>query len=281
MFSIEDQAWRKMRNKLTPTFTSGKMKMMFNTVLEVSSHMTELIKSEENFEMVEIKEILAKYTTDVIGNVAFGLEMNAVKDPDSEFRQMGRKIFAPSGNMIMKFLVFNTFKDIARKLGGKIFDPEITGFFINIVRETIDYRMSNKIHRNDFMDLLLKMYTEPDENGEKLTFNEVAAQCFLFFIAGFETSSSTMTFVLYNLALHQDIQAKLREEIRATVARHDNKMSYEAMNDMKYLQMVIDGELFWSFVTYLIAKVEWSHYDKASLHSEARCGRSNCCKSLT
>lgn len=49
IFAVEDLAWKNMRAKLTPTFTSGKMKMMFNTVLEVSEHMIEHLNKEVNF----------------------------------------------------------------------------------------------------------------------------------------------------------------------------------------------------------------------------------------
>jgi cytochrome P450 family 6 len=50
-----------------------------------------------------------------------------------------------------------------------------------------------------------------------------------------------MTFTLYELALNPDIQERLRADIRDVLAQHDNKLTYEAMLDMKYLQMVIDG----------------------------------------
>ena len=46
IFAIEDQAWKDMRTKLTPTFTSGKMKMMFTIVEEVSKHMIENLKKQ-------------------------------------------------------------------------------------------------------------------------------------------------------------------------------------------------------------------------------------------
>ena len=53
-----------------------------------------------------------------------------------------------------------------------------------------------------------------------------------------------MTFGLYELSLNPDIQEKLRDDIREVLAKHDNKLTYEAMLDMKYLQMVIDGEKY-------------------------------------
>ena len=47
-----------------------------------------------------------------------------------------------------------------------------------------------------------------------LTDDDVVAQCFLFFGAGFDTSSATMSFVLYELALHPEVQDRVRKEIR-------------------------------------------------------------------
>lgn len=57
----------------------------------------------------------------------------------------------------------------------------------------------------------------------------------------FETSSTTLTFVLYELAVNPDVQETLRDDIKTVLSRHGNELNYEAMLDMKYLQMVIDG----------------------------------------
>lgn len=51
-----------------------------------------------------------------------------------------------------------------------------------------------------------------------------------------------MTYALYELALNPDIQEKLCVDIRKIIAKHNNELTYEAMSEMKYLQMVIDGE---------------------------------------
>lgn len=71
--------------------------------------------------------------------------------------------------------------------------------------------------------------------------DEAAAQCFVFFLAGFETSSTTMTFALYELAQQQDIQDRVREEIQTVLAKHDDQMTYDSLSDLKYMKQVIDG----------------------------------------
>ena len=50
-----------------------------------------------------------------------------------------------------------------------------------------------------------------------LSEEEVLAQGLLFFVAGYDTTAATLQFFLYNLAVHQEVQDKLYEEICAVV----------------------------------------------------------------
>lgn len=76
----------------------------------------------------------------------------------------------------------------------------------------------------------------------KITFLEAAAQALVFYVGGFETSSTTMQFALYELSLNPDVQDKAREEILKVLAEHDGKVTYEAIYKMNYLGRVIDGK---------------------------------------
>jgi cytochrome P450 family 6 len=246
LLAIEDNPWKAMRSKLTPTFTSGKMKMMFETVLNIADHMIDNLQKSSNLQLIEVKDMLANFTTEVIGNVAFGLELNSINDPNSKFRVMGKKLFDPENTFLPKFLFLASNRELGRKLHMKLLPTDLSEFFLGSIKQTIEYRIKNNIERNDFLNLVIKMYTGEDMESGSLTLNELAAQCFIFFIGGFETSSSTSTFVLYNLAMNQNIQEKLRDEIKGVVSKNGGKVSYEGLKEMKYLQMVIDGKkYFW------------------------------------
>jgi cytochrome P450 family 6 len=75
-----------------------------------------------------------------------------------------------------------------------------------------------------------------------LSMNSLAAQAFVFFLAGFETSSTTMTFCMYELALHPDIQERVREEIDIVLKKHDGNITYQAIQEMEYLDKVVSGK---------------------------------------
>ena len=68
------------------------------------------------------------------------------------------------------------------------------------------------------------------------------AQALLFLLAGYVTSASTLSFALYELALHSEIQHSLRAEIVQVLSEHDGKLTYDGIQDMSYLDRVVSGE---------------------------------------
>lgn len=246
LLNLKGNRWRNMRSKLTPTFTSGKMKMMFQIMAECQNDLQKKMYAESvKKEPINIKEVLACFTTNIIGSCAFGLDCKALEDEDSVFRDFGRKLFSSTTYQRFKRTFATTFPDLAKFLGISLSRKPLAKFITDLVQDTIDYREKNNYTRNDFMQLLIELKNNKpkgDNDGKPLTLDEIASQAIVFFAAGFETSSTLMTFAFYELSKHQDIQDKLRNEINTVLAQHDNKITYDSIQDMKYLSQVIDGE---------------------------------------
>lgn len=99
LFFLRNPAWRTVRARLTPFFTSGKLKKMFHLMNDIGTEFNNKLMSldvEEKTQNVctEIKEYVAQYTTDVIASCAFGVQANSLNDPESDFRRNGRQVFA-------------------------------------------------------------------------------------------------------------------------------------------------------------------------------------------
>ena len=171
LFLLRGNRWRNLRVKLSPTFTSGKMKMMFQTLVECGHELGSILeKSANNEEIIEIKDILARYSTDVISSCAFGIQCNCLKNPDAEFRQWGRKLFAPSLRFSVILFIASIFPSLLRVLKVRLLDPKISKYFLSMVEETVSYRERNIITRNDFMHLLIQIKNKVklDEDNESL-----------------------------------------------------------------------------------------------------------------
>lgn len=185
LLNIEGEYWKKLREKLTPTFTSGKMRQMMPTIVEVGTKLEAYMEKTiiENPEP-EIKDILARFTTDIIGSCAFGIECNSLEDKTAKFLEMGLKVFQQPRNSFVKQLIAVTYPGFARKMGIKTVRDDVSEFFMKIVNDVIEYREKNNVKRNDFMDLLLQLKNEGNESGKLgLTVGEIAAQVFVFFLA--------------------------------------------------------------------------------------------------
>jgi len=76
----------------------------------------------------------------------------------------------------------------------------------------------------------------------ELTDDDIIAQALVFFFAGFETSSSTLTFGLMEIARFPQVQQKARENIEQVLARHNGVMSYQALQEMTYLELIMQGK---------------------------------------
>lgn len=262
LFNISGQKWRDLRVKLSPTFTSGKLKGMFSIIKDcgqvLEDYLVKNVKSGQN--VFEFRDLMARFNTNIISSVAFGIENDCINEPDHIFRRMGEKIFETSFingvKGIISFLGPKTF----HRLKLKITSSDIEEFIFSIVKQTVDHREKNNVSRNDFMQLLIQLKNqgfvsvdkgEKDENEKKsgdikkMNINELAAQAFVFFAAGFETSSSTMSFCLFELARRPDLQKKAQAEVDRILkkAGNDEGITYDMLSEMKYLESCIDETL--------------------------------------
>ncbi|XP_035781524.1 cytochrome P450 6a2-like [Anopheles albimanus] len=249
LFSLEGSKWRELRAKITPTFTSGRMKAAFPMVLAIAQQFCDhlwagVCSATSDGGVVEIRDLMARFTTDVIGSYAFGLDCNSFREPENEFRRIGRKHFDTPRNHPLKVFIMKTFRGLANALGMKQLHDDVAEFFCGIIRETIAHRERSGESRQDFLDLLIRlkntgMLDGANEIVGRLTFEEIAAQAFIFFTAGFETSSGAMTYTLYELALNEEIQQRARECVLTELERHDGELTYDSFKNMLYLDQCI------------------------------------------
>nr|AME15799.1 cytochrome P450 [Bactrocera dorsalis] len=253
-----------------PVLSSGNMKFMFPTVVKVGNELVRACHqaigdSRQQCEL-ELKELCARYTTDVIGTCAFGIECNSLLDPQAEFRRRGHAVFTEPrhSQLVQTFMLMNP--DWARRLRLKFFPDHIIQFYIDVVRQTVELRQREHIKRNDFMDLLIGLKAEDErlalnsdgiDLSQGLTLHQMVSQAFVFFVAGFDTSSTTMSLCLYELALNVTIQEQVRAEIVRVLKEHNNQLTYEALNEMQYLDQAVDETLRkYPVVPYLVRKAK-------------------------
>ena len=94
------------------------------------------------------------------------------------------------------------------------------------------------------LDIMLAASDHPAvPDAKKLSDTEVIAQSFVFLAARYETSSATLSLTCYHIATHPDVQDKLQQEIDSVWSDEDQMPTYETVNELQYLDMVISETL--------------------------------------
>lgn len=94
IFSLPGSEWKNLRTKLTPAFTSGKLKGMFPIIANVASEFVKVCETTtETHEEVDVRQIAGRYVADCLASVAFGLDgVSTLNDPKHEFLLNGKEM---------------------------------------------------------------------------------------------------------------------------------------------------------------------------------------------
>lgn len=257
LLGLKGKVWKAVRSVMTPTFSSGKIKQTLQLVKDCAKNLVvyfdkELEKGSSTFEM---KDVYGMFTMDTIASIAFGVNSDSLNNTQDEFSAAAARFFSPPPRWKRPIMFFQfLWPQIAKALRLNVIDRTPIHFFTKVVSDTIRYRLENNLRRSDFLQLLLDARLQEQTNNNKgngstdinskKASNEVlnelviTAQCVLFYIAGYDTTATTLSFLSYCLALHPGIQQKCMEEIEEVLRRHKGEITYEALQEMTYLDMV-------------------------------------------
>ena len=173
--------------------------------------------------------------------------------------------------LMASFFVPNIIKKVAAKMGfvnmfSNFLATEHTEFLMHVIEETIKQRKASQTKRNDLIDMMIEAIKEEKTPGDveddfhgmdqyekdaqivgytrkkNISHDDVVATALLMLSAGYDTTGTAMSYILYELALNQDVQETLLEEVKAA-SLDVNEMPYEILQSLPYLDAVIKETL--------------------------------------
>ncbi|XP_047985755.1 probable cytochrome P450 6a14 [Leguminivora glycinivorella] len=254
LFHIDGDRWKLTRQLVAPAFTSARLKAMFPLVARCAERLQGAARAaaaRPGSGVVDARDLMARFTTDFIAACGFGVDTNSLDDEHSHFRKLGRLFFTKRLSVVIRFTMWELFPPLRRYI--RVVPENISEAFCSFVKKVRKDRQCKPCGRNDFIDLLLELERKGKIVGESIEHHSpdgtpvtvememdlkmMVAQAFLFFIAGFETSSSATSYTLHELAFNPELQLKIQLEIDEVLRKYDNKLCYDAVAEMKLLSM--------------------------------------------
>jgi len=210
VFVTNGEVWKRQRRIIDPAFEGGRLREVFPAMWEAAEAAAARVEPHLDRE-IEIEEETSHAAADVIFRTLFSLpiEHHLARDVFEEFRAYQRSqpilnlaALVPLPRWMPRLFRRDTTRSAAR--------------IRSLITELTQIRAAEIVAGKAPDDLATKIMTTPDpQTGETFTTAEMVDQVAIFFLAGHETSASTLAWALYLMALYPDWQDKLAAEAQA------------------------------------------------------------------
>ncbi|XP_066906684.1 cytochrome P450 9e2 isoform X1 [Halyomorpha halys] len=267
LFAMNGNKWRAFRSNLAPLFTSSKLKGMYDVMSDVGESLLKYLDENKTTD-VDIREAMGLFSMDVIGSAAFGINPEVLKNPQSDFREMGKRVNDVGIMNLIRLWLFICFPVLQKKYGFSFQQHSVIKYFSNIIKNAIHQRKKCGFQRNDFIQMMLQLKEkghiriktlDPNDNYQQDELTDVfeinddvlMAHALSFLTAGFEATALVITYALLELCMHPEIQDALREEIMEQV-KLNGGLTYEALKSMKLMKQIVkETERLYSLIPFL------------------------------
>ncbi|KAF9407653.1 hypothetical protein BGZ94_002614 [Podila epigama] len=254
----EGDAHRKQRKMLNPAFAHKHIKEMVFIMAKPASTLAriweERVDGSDNKQAeFDITEDLSRATLDIIGLAGFGYHFQALTSPDNELSQAYHDLFDVSSRLVQLFRVFIPLynylpfeHNLKRKRAIRKVDKVTTKLIADKRAQTLDKNSSEDDNSKDLMSILIRGNEQVGSlEGGKLTDTELKDQILTFLAAGHETTAVATTWMLYIFSVHQDVQARVRNELLTHIGRPTAEdgshpgLTYDALASLPYLSACV------------------------------------------
>ncbi|KAI0743400.1 cytochrome P450 [Daedaleopsis nitida] len=250
------ESHQRHRKSMNPAFSLTHLRTFVPVFRRLSNKLADKLKEELSNSStgetdVMVNKWLSRATLDIIGETAFDFQYDALDNGNSRISRAYENLFKdisykPSG-------LFSLFVSVWDYLPQPLLDSfrciplhpftrirQMHDLYLEygkqILREQRATTDVEKMARSkDVMSLLIRANGSADAKT-RLSDAELLAEMFTLTLAGHETTSSTLTFLLYELSRHPEYQDRMREEIREVraqvTARGDNDFTIEDMDKL-------------------------------------------------
>ncbi|KAI9443760.1 cytochrome P450 [Lactarius psammicola] len=260
LFSTTGHHHRKQRKLLNPAFNVNHMRYMTPIFHRVTNQLRENLQSilSNGTEEINVADWMGKLALELIGQAGLGYSFGTLEDRDDEYCR-ALKEWVPTTSSLAVYRNLFPYVD-------KIFHPKILKFLgrtlpwpklnhLMVLAETLNSK-SRGIHATkkrllelgddatvrqvgdgkDIISLLMRASLTGRED-DRLSEEELVSQMAVFLIAATDTTSSALSRILHLLALHPDIQDRLRNELKE--ALEDNEeLTHDKLVSLPFLEAV-------------------------------------------
>jgi cytochrome P450 len=234
LLTTEGEMWRRHRRIMAPSFDPRSV-AAYGPLM--TSHTEALLaqwaKLPDGAEIMADRSMM-RLTLDIISQAMFSSDADDIAEIVSTGAERYQTEVRPT-----LFDLFPLPSWVPRLRSMKHAERIFSDFDLKIDRMIAERKQVGAAAKNDLLGRLLAARDE--ETGSGLSSKEIRDEIITIFMAGHETTSLALTWTLYLLSQHPDIEAKLHAELREVIG--DRAPRAEDVPRLRYARLVIDETL--------------------------------------
>jgi len=246
VLALSGDKWKRVRSIITTAFTTSKLKQISEEALPCKENllnlMDNLVKTGEN---LRVRDVYSLYVLDVMAKTFFSLDIDVYNDPKGKFVRSIQNFF-PSTALDF-FLVGNLPAWASSLLGiSNIGNKESNEYIQKVIQFAINKRKAaGAAKKRDLLQTLVDAGNTNLEDSEKgLSEIELLANAVFFIGAAFDTTSITLSFFTWQMALNPKEQEKVYQEVLSLVGPDlKREVGYDDLPKLVYLEAAINETL--------------------------------------
>ena len=233
----DDPLWRRAHSILMAPFSQQAMRDYLPRMLDIADQLMDKWDRLNPGEDVDVPADMTRLTLDTIALCGFGYRFNSFyRDTDHPFVQAMFRTLAEAQARVSQLPLQTRLKVRAQRQL-----EEDQAFMADVVNQLIVERRAQG-DAADTTDLLGRMLTGVDQQGEHLPDANIRAQCVTFLVAGHETTSGLLSFALYYLVKNPRFLERARAEVDEVLGT-SAEPTYEQVQRLRYVRQVLDESL--------------------------------------
>ncbi|CAN7979811.1 unnamed protein product [Ixodes pacificus] len=183
------------------------------------------------------------------------MKLDSHSNQTNEFVTRASQAFQMSVNIP---LLLTIFPFLMKLIKIKLFSSERFSYFKDVCANMMKSRRESGVKHHDFLQLMMDAQKTALSDGSEpgdaendvanillaaLTEMEAMAHCVIFLLAGQDTTSSVIAYTVYLLALHPDVQEKLRHEVDECFEQYGPEPTLDVVSKLDYLNCVISESM--------------------------------------
>jgi cytochrome P450 len=207
LLTSEGEFHKRQRKLVQPAFHHNRIARYAEAMVDYT---TQMLNGWKPGQQRDIHHEMMRLTMQIVARTLFDADVSSDADTIGQAISIG--IEATSERITKPFALpewIPTPLNVKRRKAAEV----ITHTIMNIINARRD-------SGEDTGDLLSMLLMGQDENGEGMTDKQIYDEVVTLFIAGHETTANALSWTLYLLALHPEIEAKLVDELRAVLGEY-------------------------------------------------------------